>query len=171
MAADVPHNSSRPALLCFDGSEDAAHAIVRAGELLGPRSAVVLSVWEPVRVWQPYDPATAITAPLSRLASNALGLDEIARDLAEERATAAVEIARRAGFDARSRVTGGKPWRVICDVADEIDADPIVLGARGLSRVQSALLGSVSAATVQHTRHAVLVVPRHAESPEPTRTE
>lgn len=169
--AGAPQNRSRPVLLCFDGSEDATHAIARAGELLGPRPAVVLSVWEPVHVWQPYDPATAITAPVSRLASNALGLDDIARDLAEERATAAVEIARRAGFDAQSRVSGGKPWRVICDVAEEIDADPIVLGARGLSRVQSALLGSVSAATVQHTRHAVLIVPRHAESPEPVRTE
>ena len=106
---------------------------------------------------------------LSRLASNALGLDEIARDLADERVTTGVEMARRAGFDARS--TGGKAWRVICDVADEIDADSIVLGARGLSRVQSALLGSVSAAIVQHTRRPVLIVPRHAESAEATRKE
>jgi len=75
-----------------------------------------------------------------------------------------VEIARGAGFDAQSRVAGGKPWRVICDVADEIEAEAIVLGARGLSRMQSALLGSVSAATVHHTRHAVLVVPHRADS-------
>ena len=164
MSEEVVHTSSTPVLLCFDGSDDAAHAIAHAGRLLGSRQAVVLSVWEPVAVWQPYDPATAITAPISRLASSALGLDESSRDLAQERATAGVEIARGAGFDAQSRVAGGKPWRVICDVADEIEADPIVLGARGLSRVQSAVLGSVSAATVQHTRHAVLVVPQHADS-------
>ena len=171
MVEDSPLESARPVLLCFDGSDDAAHAIARAGVLLGPRRAVVLSVWEPVSVWQPYDPATAITAPLSRLASNALGLDEIARDLAQERANEGVELARRAGFDAESRVAGGKAWRVICDVASELDAEPIVLGARGLSRVQSALLGSVSAATVQHARRPVLVVSRHVESAEATRKE
>ena len=53
-----------PALLCFDGSRDAAAAIAKAGELLGPRSAVVLSVWEPTRVWEPWDPVTIVSAPL-----------------------------------------------------------------------------------------------------------
>jgi nucleotide-binding universal stress UspA family protein len=171
VAADVTPKRPRPALLCFDGSDDAAHAIDRAGELLGSRRAVVLSVSEPVAIWQPYDPATAITAPLSRLASNALGLDEIARDLARERVNTGVEMARRAGFDAEGRIAEGKAWRVICDVADEIDAEPIVVGARGLSRVQSALLGSVSAAIVQHAHQPVLVISGHAESAEPTRSE
>jgi hypothetical protein len=39
---------THPVLLCFDGSNDAATAIAKAGELLGPRLAVVLTVWEPV---------------------------------------------------------------------------------------------------------------------------
>ena len=125
----------RRVLLCFDGSDDAAEAIAVAGEMLGSREAVVLSVWEPAAAWQPYDPATIITAPVSRLASNSLGLDEIARDLAVERVTAGVDLARRAGFDARERVAKGKAWRVICELADELDAGLIVLGARGLSRV------------------------------------
>ena len=42
----------------------------------------------------------------------------------------------------------GKPWRTICQVADRFDAEPIVVGARGLGRVESALLGSVSSAVV-----------------------
>jgi hypothetical protein len=71
-------------LLCFDGSDDAAAAIAKAGELLSPRGAVVLTVWEPVAVWEPYDPATILSAPVSKLASNALGLDEIADDRARE---------------------------------------------------------------------------------------
>ncbi len=40
---------AHPVLLCFDGSDDAATAIAKAGELLGPRAAVVLTVWEPRR--------------------------------------------------------------------------------------------------------------------------
>ncbi len=83
-------------------------------------------------MWQPYDPATGLTAPLSKLASRALGLDEIAHDLADERVTAGSEVAREAGFEAQCRTAGGKPWRVICEVAHDIDAD----------RSWSALVGS-----------------------------
>ncbi len=54
---------THPVLLCFDGSNDAAAAIGKAGELLGPRTAVVLTVWEPVALRAPYDPATILTAP------------------------------------------------------------------------------------------------------------
>ena len=158
---DVLPTSKGPVLLCYDGSDDAAHAIARAASMFGSRRAIVLSVWEPVAVWHPYDPATAITAPLSKLASRALGLDDIARDLAEERVNTGTALAREAGFEAQGRAIGGKPWRAICDVADDIEAEAIVVGARGLSRVQSALLGSVSAAVVQHARRPVLVVPRH----------
>ena len=157
---DLPGGKG-PVLLCYDGSDDAAHAIACAASMFGSRPAVVLSVWEPVAVWHAYDPATALSAPVSKLASRALGLDEIARELGEERADTGTEIARDAGFAAEGRAVGGKPWRAICDVADSIGADAIVVGARGLSRVQSALLGSVSAAVVQHARRPVLVVPRH----------
>lgn len=149
----------RPTLLCFDGSDDAAAAIATAGELLAPRAAVVLTVWEPVASWEPYDPATILTAPLSRLAANALALDEIARDLAGERAEHGAELARTAGFQADGRSRQGKPWRIICEVAEELGAEPIVIGARGLGRVESALLGSVSVAVVTHAKRPVLVVP------------
>jgi nucleotide-binding universal stress UspA family protein len=148
----------RPVLLCFDGSDNAAAAIAKAGDLLAPREAVVLTVWEPVAAWEPYDPATILSAPVSRLAANALGLDEIVQELATERADHGVELARSAGFHARARVATGKSWRVICDVAEELGTEPIVVGARGLSRVQSALLGGVSSAVMVHATCPVLVV-------------
>ena len=129
--------------------------------MLAPRTAVVLTVWEPVRSWAPYDPATIISAPLSRLASNALGVDEISRDLGRERLERGVELAIAAGSDAEGRLEEGKPWRVICHIADELDAEPILLGARGLGRVESALLGSVSTAVVFHSTRPVLVIPHH----------
>jgi len=58
--------ASRPALLCFDGSDDARGAIAEAGTVLGLDSAVVLTVWEPFANWEPYDPATILSAPVSR---------------------------------------------------------------------------------------------------------
>jgi nucleotide-binding universal stress UspA family protein len=159
-------------LLCFDGSGDAAVAIAKAGELLGPRLAVVLSVWEPVRVWEPWDPVTIASAPLDRLLGNELGLDQLVAELAREKAEHGATLARAAGFEATARATGGKTWEVICRAADELDAEPIVIGSRGLGRAQSALLGSVSSAVIAHAKRAVLVGPTHSAARNgATRTE
>ena len=145
-------------LLCFDGSDDAADAIRRAGALLGARAAVVLTAWEPVRTWAALDPATIISAPLSRLTSEHLGLDEIAAEVAGKTVARGVELARAAGFDAHGRVAPGKAWRAICAAGEELDCAVIVLGARGLSRVKSALLGSVSATVAVRARQPVLII-------------
>ena len=64
MTADIgEREAGHPVLLCFDGSDDAATAIAQAAELLAPRRAVVLTVWEPVATWEPYDPATILPGP------------------------------------------------------------------------------------------------------------
>lgn len=152
----------KPVLLCFDGSDDASAAIASAGELLGSRPAVVLTVQEPIRSWQPSDPATILDAPIGKLLSKALELEEIADEVAQDEVNHAVDLARDAGFEAQGRVAHGKAWKAICDVAAELDASVIVMGARGLSRVQSALLGSVSAAVSVHAGRPVLIVHRDA---------
>jgi nucleotide-binding universal stress UspA family protein len=162
LVSEAPDDSKPPtALLCFDGSDDAAAAIAKAGGLLGRRAAVVLSVWEPVRTWEPWDPATIISAPLDRLLGNELNLDQIVAELARDKAEQGAALARAAGFEATARVAGGKTWEAICRAADELDAEPIVIGSRGLGRAQSALLGSVSSAVIAHAKRAVLVGPTH----------
>ena len=79
-------------------------------------------------------------------------------EIAEEKLEGGLALAREAGFEAEGRIAGGKTWRAICELADEVDATVIVLGARGLSRVRSALLGSVSSAVLAHTHRPVLLV-------------
>ena len=52
-AVDVQGHSSiarGPLLLCYDGSEDARHAIQRAGSLFPGRRALVVTVWQPTAV-------------------------------------------------------------------------------------------------------------------------
>jgi nucleotide-binding universal stress UspA family protein len=156
--------SPKPALLCFDGSADAANAIAVAGTLLGSREATVVTVWEPVAVWEPYDPAAVLSAGVSRLSSERLGLDEIASQIAQATMQRGLELAREAGFNVSGELKSGKAWRAICEAAEEVQAAPIVLGARGLSRVQSLLLGSVSSAVAAHANRALLIVP--ASPPE-----
>jgi nucleotide-binding universal stress UspA family protein len=64
----------------------------------------------------------------------------------------------------RGQIAQGKPWQAICEAAEELDVSMIVLGARGLSRIPSALLGGVSAAVLVNAERPVLVVPRRQRS-------
>lgn len=152
------HPTRGHALLCYDGSDDAGNAIASAASLLGPQSATVLTVREPVELWEPWDPATVLDAGLAKLTPMAGELTAIADEMAEEQLLRGVRLANEAGFEARGRIARGKPWRAICEVATELDVSVIVLGARGRSAIRSALLGSVSAAVSTHTTRPVLIV-------------
>ncbi|MGH2928953.1 MAG: universal stress protein, partial [Solirubrobacteraceae bacterium] len=94
----------------------------------------------------------------------AAAIAEAGRLLSPAKAGRGVELATEAGFDPQGRIARGRAWRAICDIALELVPEVIVLGARGLGRVEGALLGSVSSAVVVHAKHPVLVVPRHPET-------
>jgi nucleotide-binding universal stress UspA family protein len=146
-------------LLSYDGSESAKHAVVTAHELLGNAPATVLHVWDPPISYLPADPFTGMaTWNPGQLAELELVILERSNSILEE----GVTLARRTGFAAEGRLerTTGAPWRAIVDVAEELDAQLIVVGARGLSTVESVLLGSVSNAVVHHAKRPVLVVPK-----------
>jgi nucleotide-binding universal stress UspA family protein len=136
------------------------HAIAQAGKRLVDATAIVLTVCEPMPNWEPYDPVTVLSAPLSKRAAHAIDLDRAVREIAQDTVATGVKLALCAGFAADGRMATGKAWRVICDTAQELDASSIVLGARGMSRVQSALLGSVSVAVATHADRPVLIVPQ-----------
>jgi nucleotide-binding universal stress UspA family protein len=71
-----------------------------------------------------------------------------ARALAEER-----------GLDARVVRVAGEPATAIAAYADELDADLLVLGSRGLGPVTGALAGSVSHALLKRLTRPVVIVP------------
>ena len=71
-----------------------------------------------------------------------------ARALAEER-----------GIDARVVRLAGEPAKAIAAYADELDADLLVLGSRGLGSVTGALAGSVSHALLKRLKRPVVIVP------------
>ncbi|QUS60037.1 universal stress protein [Synechocystis sp. PCC 7339] len=52
----------------------------------------------------------------------------------------------------------GDPKGVVCDVANEIDADLIIMGSRGLKRLEAILENSVSQYVFQLTNHPMLLV-------------
>lgn len=52
----------------------------------------------------------------------------------------------------------GEPKDTVCQVADEINADLIIMGSRGLKRLEAILENSVSQYVFQLTTHAMLLV-------------
>jgi nucleotide-binding universal stress UspA family protein len=66
--------------------------------------------------------------------------------------------AKERGVEADLQLTTGDAvWEIVA-AADEVDADLIAIGSRGLGTVTGTLLGSVSHAVIRHTRRPVLVV-------------
>ncbi len=156
-------------LICFDGSAGAAQAIAAAGRVLATRRALVLTIAEPPDPWELYDPAAVVSATVAKLAKTRLGLEEIARGQATATNGRGVELAGAAGFSASGEVVSGKPSEAICHAAAETGAELIVMGTRGRSRVQVAVLGSVSAAVITHATCPVLVIPPAADASRETR--
>jgi nucleotide-binding universal stress UspA family protein len=49
-------------------------------------------------------------------------------------------------------------WKTIVEIADRHNAATIVMGSRGLTGLQSLLLGSVSTAVVHHADRPTMVI-------------
>lgn len=67
-------------------------------------------------------------------------------------------LAQNAGVPVETRVELGSPADVLCELADRLNVDLLVIGARGLSTGTRWLLGSVSDRVVHHAPCPVLVV-------------
>jgi nucleotide-binding universal stress UspA family protein len=156
--AAAPAANGAAILLCYDGSDGAKRAIEVAHAVAGDRRVTVLHLWEPPGGLMLSDPFGGLPVWSPDQISE---VDAVVRERAGRLVADGVRIAREAGFEAQGRLEAspGSDWRAILDVADELDAQLIVLGARGLSAVESAILGSVSNAIVHHAKRPVLVGP------------
>jgi nucleotide-binding universal stress UspA family protein len=65
----------------------------------------------------------------------------------------------QAGVACRRVLRDGNPVTVLLDVAEEEDADLVVLGSRGLGGYPEALLGSTSTQVAQRSTRPVTIVP------------
>jgi nucleotide-binding universal stress UspA family protein len=144
------------AIVCgVDGSRD-SHVALDVAARLARRldlRLVVAHVAEPSFV--PY----AASAPFGGMAGRYAVVEEM--EAQEEAATALLErVVSDANLpDAELRTVVGMPAEGLADLADEEDAELIVVGSRGRGAFKAAFLGSVSNALVGVARCPVLVVP------------
>jgi nucleotide-binding universal stress UspA family protein len=146
-----------PLLVCYDGSDDAKHAIESAASLIRNRQAVIATVWQPFAgmdslAW------SGVTAS----GVNFVELDQAAAEGGAGTANEGVRIARESGMDAEpaTEKAAGPVWKTILELADRHDAAAIVMGCRGFTGIRSVLLGSTSSAVVHHADRPTLVVHR-----------
>jgi nucleotide-binding universal stress UspA family protein len=157
-------------LLCYDGSASARHAITTAHGVVGQSPATLLHAWEPPANFLGPDPFGGIeTWSGPQIAE----LEAMAVERANRTVEYGVELARNAGFPVEPRLVRSDMtvWRTILDVAEELDAQLVVVGARGVSPIQSLLLGSTSTALVHHSVRPVLVVPLPPEAKKDEKEE
>ena len=147
----------RKILTAFDGSSHAARAVDLAAELT-QRFGGELTIVTVVK-----DEGSDITPPEVKAYAELEHTDapterELVENQARQLLQEAAARAREVGVTgAQTKLVFGPPARKIIDVADDIGADVIVMGSRGLGAVQSAL-GSVSQRVAHHARASVITV-------------
>jgi nucleotide-binding universal stress UspA family protein len=79
-------------------------------------------------------------------------------DVARSHVDRALAVIRAAGAHATGRVVVGKPYEAILAVAEATGADLMVVGRRGVNRVERILVGSTSERVAGYANSAVLIV-------------
>jgi nucleotide-binding universal stress UspA family protein len=130
-------------LLCVDGSDESKKAAVLAADVAcaGHAEVVVLHVRE-------YGATAALSYPYEVPGEAPDLVDEAVRGLKDN------------GISARGEIRDclhGSVADQIARLADEVDADLIVMGSRGLSDWAGVVTGSVTHAVLHQTHRPVLV--------------
>jgi len=142
-------------MIAVDGSSESLQAVREALTLIarGLRAEVAL-----VNVQEP--------ATLLQLATrDADAIAAAAVEAGENLMSAAAALLDAEGVGYSMEVVMGEPGAMLVDMAEELGADMVIMGARGMGAVKSVIVGSVSKAVITHCSRPVLVV-RAPEEPE-----
>lgn len=133
-------------VVAVDGSDNSLTAVDWAAQLAAATGAEVVAV-HAHGLLERLDGEEAVPAQANR--------DEIQHRFE----TAWCAPLDRAGVRNRRLVRDGSPVSVVLAVADEEEADLVVLGSRGLGGYPEQLLGSTSTQVAQHSTRPVTIVP------------
>jgi nucleotide-binding universal stress UspA family protein len=135
-----------------DGSDSAAKAVRRATELAAAHGALlrIVTAMEPI-------PARRILAELEAVPAEQRFLVDLEKE-AEDICEAAAAEARAAGVEVDLHPLEGDPAAVILTIAEQYEADLIVIGNKGMVGTGRFLLGSVPNKVSHHAPCDLLIV-------------
>jgi nucleotide-binding universal stress UspA family protein len=139
-----PRNGPRRIVVAYDGSPSSARAV---------RFALNVATTGEVWILHATDPPRAVAEPRTdeEQGSESGAIQQSLRMIEAEAASS--------GSRAHVWVREGRAAQVILTAANELGADLIVVGTRGLRGAGRLLLGSVSTEILLHSRRPVTVVP------------
>ena len=157
--------ASGPIVIGFDGSPASEHAVHEAAGLLGTRPALVVVVWEAGTGFEMQEMPGADLAPAPIDFRAAKEIDDAMAEGAQKQAQHGAQLASNVGFEAEGLAVADEASvaETLVRVAEERDAQAIVVGAHGHSGLTERILGSTSEAVIRHAGRPVVVV-RPAES-------
>jgi nucleotide-binding universal stress UspA family protein len=135
-----------------DGSETASEAVRQAVELargIGAKIQLV-SAYEPVPESRLREEKQQVPQDLQWMINPREDVDATLED--------AAEMVRTAGVEVETYARQGDPADAILDVAEETDADLIVVGNKGMTGAKRFLLGSVPNKVSHHAPCSVLII-------------
>jgi len=135
-----------------DGSETAAKAVDSAVELARLTGATLelVSAYEPVGGQALREEARQVPPDLQWIVNRRADVDATLQR--------AIERAGAAGVAAQTYAREGDPADAILDVAEELGADLIVIGNKGMTGAKRFLLGSVPNKVSHHAPCAVMII-------------
>ena len=135
-----------------DGSDTAKQAVRQATDLakrIGARVELV-SAYEPVSDSRLREESVQVPDDLQWMVNPREDVDATLKDAADQ--------VRDAGVDVEVFARQGDPADAILDVAEETDADLIVVGNKGMTGAKRFLLGSVPNKVSHHAPCSVLII-------------
>ena len=154
---DDPH----PVLVAFDGSPTAQAAVEAAARLFPGRRLVVVSVWEPgIAIAMASSGDITGVGYVAPTADQMATVDRAQRDHAADAAETGARLAREHGAEAEAYPVPDERdvGETLAALAEQFDADAIVVGSRGLGAFKAGLFGSTSRDVMGKTHRPVLVV-------------
>ena len=135
-----------------DGSETASRAVAHAAQLaqLSGASLEIVSAFEPVPQDRIRDEALQVPGDIAH------GVGP--REDVNANLDSAMDIASKAGAEVNVHPREGDPADAILDVAEELGADLIVVGNKGMTGARRFLLGSVPNKVSHHAPCGVYIV-------------
>jgi nucleotide-binding universal stress UspA family protein len=145
------HHGITRIVVGVDGSEQASAALQWAARMAKGMDSEVVTV---LAISPPVYLDAGFSAPTVPLQYDEEWRAEMKKELEE----VWVKPLREAGVRYRTTIRDGRAASVINQVADEVDADILLVGRRGRGGVAELLLGSVSHELVLHSKRPVLVI-------------
>ncbi|XP_040377528.1 universal stress protein PHOS34 isoform X2 [Oryza brachyantha] len=161
-AAAAEEEAAMKVVVAVDASEESLRALAWAlDNVIGRRraggvSVVVLHAQHGADhfVYPVAAHAAVAYAPTSAIESMRKAQEEISRKVVSR----ALDVCKQREVNAMGAIVEGDAKEAICQAVEEMHADMLVLGSRGLGKIKRAFLGSVSDYLVHHACCPVLVV-------------